>query len=122
MNNTKLSAILFALDRFDSSGDEEFLADEKLGALIGVYSNAPFGDDLYVYEKGVYWNVNGINYCVFFCDIDSVALENEDASLIKLKLKSTRVLDFPVRGKSARSNDVMQFISLLDEIIADNYG
>lgn len=111
---------LFSLSRFDTSGDEVFLADERLGELIGIYSNSPFGDDLYVYDQGIYWNVNGLNYCLFFCDVLSFALADEEEPFIVIKYKSEKILRLPVRGKKGQLDDRQEFIKFFEKVAAQD--
>ena len=111
-------AILDKLTRFKYSESENpFSPNAQFGALIGVYDNYPFGDDLYLYEQAIYWNVNGLNYCFFFDELATATMDKQTDQFIQITLSNAETLKLPVRGQNNDLNEACEFLHFLQTFI-----
>ncbi len=117
MTNT----ILDKLPRFKYSETKNpFTPNDQFGELIGVYDNYPFGDDLYVYEQAIYWNVNGLNYCFFIYELETATMDSQADQHIQITLSSAETLKVPVRGQNDIFNEACEFLHFLQALIDNN--
>ena len=108
--------ILKQVSRFEPSKDI-LQVNDNLGKLIGIYNNHPFGDDLYIYQQGIYWNVNGVNYCFFYNELKKITLSDETDYLISIILDSGEQLNLPVRRQNEQHTDICTLLYFLNNIM-----
>ena len=95
--------LLAQASRFHDDREEESLVFENcLGKMLGFYDNAPFGDDLYIYQEGIYWNNNTVNYCFFYREMKEITLDSEHPQGIVVALDDGETFLLPVRNPQDR--------------------
>lgn len=112
----RVKRILIPIQRFKPESG----ANVYLGSVFGIYNNTPDDESLTICEKGICWVSHDQEIIIRFKEIEHVSLNNDkSADHISVSMKNGKIINIPVKGKSGKFSDSLEFLRFLDRVIMD---